>query len=431
MCYLACPAFVSAEDKVPEDYYRIYSKWTGTDFYHEYQDGEYRRYLVSADALQVFSCVTNGDSINVEYRQGTLQGKYGHLNEPEDFLKLEMPVNRLSIRPSWHLGEYRLSPQFTVGDGFGMKLNAELPGKASSKQVELGVMPQHAEVSYRIGAESGAIPFAWNVAQAGLKGSFGAYHSEMDIYGIYPGKGDSLLDNRLYGMGIATDTKRSLSGQYILGLSSFYGIAAARLNYRSEEYGRLDNFQLGYLALGAQKLGNSFESSFKLHACLTGSGADTYFDIWPFTFWDTFLASRTRLKKLHMYLISPEIAGTWKWGQTADKVQGSLGLSYSHLFHHEDVIHKNRIVILYPFFYGYETFRYDWHDEVDALVRIPLKLSYKIPSGSIGLSLVQVLPFRWSKLFADSGDSEPVEPDGDKAFKWGGLSGALQLNLSF
>lgn len=428
---MACPAFVFAQSGYPDGNSRIYSHWTATDFYHYYQDGGYQRYLVAATAVQGFSSITGNDSITVEYQRQTLAGKYGQLHEADDFISLEMPVSRLKIRPSWRLGDYQLSPQFSVGDGFGMNLHLAQPHKQRLQIMELGVQQQHAELSYQIGAESGAIPFAWNLVQAKLEGRLGAFQRRAELYGIFPGKGDSLFDNRIQGLAVTYDLQRQIKDNYLARLSSYYGITQARLNYREEEYGKLDKLQMAYLGLGVKRQGDSFDASLKLHTCLTGSGDDTYFDIWPFTYWDTFLASRTRLKKLQMYLISPEISSTWKWGQHPGKLHGSLGLSYNHLFHHEDVIHKNRIVILYPFFYGYETFRYDWHDELDAVVRIPLKLGYRLSQGSIELSLLQVLPFRWSQLFAGGGDSGPGEPDENKAFEWGGLSCALQLNLLF
>lgn len=429
---MACPTFVSAQSGYRDGYCRIYTERTGTDFYHYYQDGGYQRYLVSAAAIQGFTCITGKDSLTVEYQRSTLAGKYGQLHEPEDFIKLEMPVSRLKISPSWRLGDYQLSPQFSVGDGFGMNLHLDQAHKIGLLHLELGVQQHHAEVSYRIGREGGNIPFAWNLAQAGLKGRLGAYNRQAKLYGIFPGKGDSLFDNRIYGLAVAYDLQRQIKGNYLAKLISFYEITQARLNYREEEYGKLDNLQMAYLGLSMEKQGDSFDAELKLHTCLTGSGNDTYFDIWPFTYWDTFLASRTRLKKLQMYLISPELSGTWKWGkQSSNGWHGSLGMSYNHLFHHEDVIHKNRIVILYPFFYGYETFRYDWHDELDACVRIPLKLGYRLSKGNIELSLLQALPFRWSKLFARGGSSGPEEPDADKTWQWGGLSCVLQLNLLF
>lgn len=428
MCCLACPGFLSAGQFSR----RVYARSSTTDLYSYHLAGQYQRYLLYNSQLLGYSQAWGADSLAVELVQGGLIGRYDHLHAAEDRLELNHPLTRLRLISGRQMGERRLTAVFGLGEGLQLGGILNLGNDHALREVNLGLEQQRTEVNYQIGSEGGSIPFNWNYLQAGLESSLADMPLQLRVMGMVPAAGDSVFRNQIRGLGGTLSLSRRVGNDLDASLLAGGGWLAARLNFQGEEYGKLDNLRLGMLRLALDRSGTHLDTGIALSGALTGSDEDSYFDIWPFTFWDTFLASRTRLKRMQAQLLSPEAGVHYHWGDVAEPGwQGRVGVVYNHLLHHEDVIHKNRIVIVYPFFFGYETFHYDWHDEVDACISLPLEVAYNTAFGNVYLHARQLAPFKWSKVFSRHEPSAPAEPSAPKATEWGGLSLSLGCCFSF
>jgi len=428
VCCLACPGFLFA-GQISR---RVYARSNFTDLYSYHLAGQYQRYLVYNSNLWGFSQAGGRDSLAVEFVQGGLTGKYSHLHEAEDRLELKHPLTRLRLSSGRQLGNGKLTATFGLGEGLQLEGAFEPAKHHTWRALSLGLEQQRAEVSYQIGSEGGSIPFNWNYLHAGLEAELADMPLQLHLMGIVPAAGDSVFDNRVMGIGGSLGLSRKLGNELEASLQAAGGVLAARLSFKGEEYGKLDNLRMGMLRLALNKTGRHLEAGMAVNGALTGSDEDSYFDIWPFTFWDTFLASRTRIKRMRAQLMSPEAGISYHWGEDGKPGwQGRAGIVYNHLLHHEDVIHKNRIVIVYPFFFGYETFHYDWHNEVDACLSIPVSVAYNTSRGNVYLQARQIAPFRWSKLFKQHQEPSPAEPAAPKARQWGGLSLSLGACWTF
>ena len=427
MCCLAYPGFLSAVS-----HRQLYARSSFADLYHYHLSGQYQRYLIHNANLIGFSQSNEGDTLSVEYIRDGLWGAYSHLHEAEDEISLNYARERLKLSSTIDLGSWCAKPSLGFGDGMELGWEMKALRQQALHSASLYIQGQEADLDYRIGNEHGSIPFTWINAQGNIAGRILDTELKLTLRSIIPTSDDSLFSNRIKGFGSSLELQKELKPNLVASLYTAGGMLSARLNYRSEEYGKLDNLGFGMASINLSKAGRHLDAQLGLSGALTYSGDDTYFDIWPFTFWDTFLASRTRFKKLELQLLSPQAGLSYHWGKHRETGwQGEMGLIYNHLLHHEDVIHKNRIVVMYPFFFDYETFHYDWHDKVDACVRVPLSVCYNMPQGNLYLNVQQVAPFRWSKLFRHHAQTPSAPSTEPKSSQWGGLAIALGVCWAF
>ena len=130
-----------------------------------------------------------------------------------------------------------------------------------------------------------------------------------------------------------------------------YNNIAASLKYKGNEQSHIDNLHHNYYLISSQiDLNKKYKLSLGITGIKTRINTGSYLDIWPFTYWDIFLQSRTRLKKFDNSLHLPFTALNCLY--TLDKVKikskTSFELGYYHILFTDDIIFKERYTILYP-----------------------------------------------------------------------------------
>jgi len=157
----------------------------------------------------------------------------------------------------------------------------------------------------------------------------------------------------------------------------------------------------------------------------------SFFDVWPFSIWDIFLAKRYRLDEFETTL------DTWFVGATGRFENKPFLAEFSGRFEWWDgATHLDwleRVDILFPFFFRYERHHESWEIEADYAVQADAALWWRFGSrSSIRVSGRATIPFETSED-TDSGGGPggppkpgpPAPPASDSSH--GGLMGTVEL----
>jgi hypothetical protein len=293
--------------------------------------------------------------------------------------------------------------------------------------VQLSTKESSASLTYNIRSENGSIPFAWTTARTAFGVSSPRFDASIHAASISPVHCDSLFANNIRSNSIGAALSYRLQNHWQANMSTTYSDTDADLKYKDGHYGMIQNFRVLTVNSSLQKGFSHIDYRLDLDAYFAGIGSDSYLEIWPFTYLDIFLAHRTRIKQLGIQAVVPGFEATYKSASIQNQgFSWQCGVGYHHLFHREDVIIRNRRVVLYPFIFAYDTNEYNWQDDVNGYFHIPLQASYQLKHGTIELNIQQIAPLRWSNLFKQAPTpSEPTE--GETKSQWGGLSCKLSL----
>lgn len=401
------------------------STWRYTDVFRQDNPGEASGYLYALSSDTAWDIVYRGQRLSCGYHFSDLRGKLRRLASGAGSIGLEMPNSYLRLGYSVPLAQKSLHTQLDLGATPGLGLGLETP----SWQTFFSLHRQRAEINYDIGTDSGEIPFDWAKAELSFAPASTAHFPKINLSAIIPMDRDSLYENSLhiYQAGIAYDAP--ISDLFRTNLQANYLHASARLRYKKETYGKLD--QLNLLSTGAELIQENKHFSYHLgiNSYHSRLGEDSYFDIWPFSAWDAFLAHRTRIKRFDIDSISP-FAGI----DCQNQAENRSGLRYTlaaychHHFSAEDLLIRNRRVVLYPFLFSYEDLDFELTERIDAHLQLNAGLSYALRASSIKLDITQLAPIKWSKI--KDLDIHP-EPSAAKTRQWGGTAISLSLNFSF
>ena len=270
------------------------------------------------------------------------------------------------------------------------------------------------KLDYSVNGSDGRIPFRWYSMGINLAVSRGDEEAELTFQKIIPGKPQNSFDNRLHLETVLLGISKNLPFKLQLESNSFYQHSFFNLRYKEEQYGKLDNPHLLYSNL---RLTRKTDYGFGYH---TGSrmffstiNDDSYFDIWPFSFWDMFMASRTRLKKADITSFVPYISCSYakRMDNPNLPVQIKAALEYNQILHTGEIIVKQRRVILYPFFFTYDTYNYDFQKTIDGFFVIPCEITYHKWGCAAGLAFQQLIPINWNSATHQS-NTQPHPGEG-------------------
>jgi len=246
-----------------------------------------------------------------------------------------------------------------------------------------------------------------------------------------PVKRDSLFFNALYIYDANVKYERKLSEKMSIQMRGSMLHSSATLQYKGDKYGKLDRLFMLSPSLAMSYKTAHLEYSGGCNSYHTFIGDDSYFDIWPFSAWDAFLAHRTRIKRFHINSVSP-FAGIEYRSRDTDEpgLTFSCKMTYNHHFLDDDILIKNRRVVLYLFLFSYEDLHFDFSDDLDAHLELKPTIYYHFSDGSIALEITQLAPIKWSKL-TDWDAHAPSGPTGEKTNQWGGTQAQLSISVCF
>lgn len=362
-----------------------------------------------------------------EYRQQNLIGEISNLHNEDDRIDFDMPDSGLRIDCKIRKNNITYNPLLILGNDFGGGFACELESSGASWQGALSAKNHHAYLNYKVLSHSGEIPFHWVLAKAAAGYRRNTLVASLWAEKTLPYASDSLYSNRVFISRIGLTGEYGWNQSWIASASTAFTNAGAELRYRGEQYGKLDILRCLEFYSKVEKRTERLHYGFGVDAWLSGIGDDSYFDIWPFTAWDIFLAHRTRIKSFTIQAASPHLGALYSSKRETENGFGfSAGLSYHHLFHSEDILIRNRIVVMYPFFFTYENYRYDFHDDVNGYFKLPLRLGYRFSKTKISLEAQQLAPIKWSNIFKTDIIDPVPDPDSGRR-QWGGSS----IKLSF
>ncbi|MBN2828819.1 MAG: hypothetical protein JXR56_00700, partial [Candidatus Cloacimonetes bacterium] len=277
------------------------------------------------------------------------------------------------------------------------------------------------EIDYDVQSNRGLIPFRWLTSETQVEYQTFKRTMSLNAHFISPQKADGSFHNRCWSSSFNTLYHQQLSRKFDIGLEGDYSLMGADWRYNGEQYGKLDKVELfhatGWISYQPRSSltligGGKWFSS----RC----GDDSYLDIWPFSFMDVFLDSRTRLKKADIDALSPFLSATWKKGFRYGSLSGELKLTaeYNHLFQKQDIVIKQRYYIMFPFFLGYDTNEYDFSNEIDGYFVLPISTTLAWKEWTLSCKIQQVIPVKWKDI--DLQDSNPNQTSQNKTRDSGG-----------
>jgi hypothetical protein len=401
----------------------LYTDVNFSDIYHLNTEGEYNQYLYHYRFHTGWVSTTPNRVFIAEYQNEAIKGRYAYYPDLYNRISFNKSHERLYLSYKLLLDKVNINPYFFLGDNMGFGLSAHCTSGYSNYSIESNTSQHAASFAYQIEKEAGTIPFRWINNSIKLSASKQFLGTSLSVADISALPCDGAFTNNLDGLIVATNIDLSLPNNLSASLQASYIDIDAKLNYNSSQYGSIDNFRSLVVNSQLRKKYYNLDSDLGFSAFFSGIGSESYIDIWPFTYLDVFLAHRTRFKQLGIEAYSPSLSFTYYGSRK--QVQGlnySIGLNYNHVFHKEEIVVRNRKAVLYPFLFTYTTDTYNWQDDLDAIVRIPLQASYRHGRLFAELNINQMLPFKWSKVFSsDSGSSSEAEA-APRQWQWGGLN---------
>lgn len=424
------PLFLSAFS-APDANQELFSSFEYTDFFRQSSTEDANGFLYRYAFHNAWDVEYRIGLVSCQYNDLQLRGQLSKFTDRSGQIDFEMPQQFMRLKVAKEMGAYTLETQLDLGRDLGAGLGFGRQSPAGQWNASLFLNERRAELDYTVQNSKGYIPFYWLDAGALAEWEIESHAASLNLHATIPSDQDSLFFNALNVYSAEARSHHTLSEDWELKCRGDYLYASARLKYRGDQYGHLDG--LNMLSGGAELIRHRGRRacSIGLDTYHTWIGDDSYFDIWPFTAWDTFLAHRTRIKRLHLSLYSPFLGLSYQ--NKAPEEQGWRyrgQFSYHHHFQAEDILIRNRKVVLYPFLFSYEDVDFELLNKLDAHVELKMQFSYRYYCGGINLEIAQLAPIKWSRI-SDLDFEAPSDPEAGKRRQWGGTSVILSANLRF
>ncbi len=368
--------------------------------------------------------------LDISYRRNMLNGKIDNLAEMKDAVQFKYTEESTKISGLTKLGKSLVTVSVFAGYTPGLELSFQRQfGNFLCKGLA-SYLEDQANISYDVKNDDGAIPFNWS--KQTFEGNISTDKTKSGIRYTFwlPGAGIDQFDNRLYLQDMLIQNTFELTKTIQTSLSARYREFSGKLIYSEGIYSKIDNLQMMDFHFSIKKQSTHSVFTFGSDYYQTWSGSDSYFDIWPFTAWDMFLASRTRLKQLNIDCLVPEVCYEYSNLIRIGNVEISyrLGSEYHHIFHQEEIEIKNRVVVLYPFLFGYDTYHYQVKN-LDGYFVIPLKSDIYAGHFTITAKVTQMIPIHWKTAMQTPSSHEPSAAN--KKSEWGGTFYGLTISFPY
>lgn len=434
---IICPVLFAQDNIYP---YFIQNSQPDSESYHNidfrYSNLYRKRATNEPDGFADILSYKTGSSIQigkhyfyVSYTKDRFTARINALKNEADLLEFITQKEQLALSGKWQLPGHQITGSIFLSESPGLYLEQKNTGMTQFG-TGLGISMGSADVNYNVNGIDGNIPFNWYKLDANCFLRKAGNKINLRYSSTIPAKPENKFDNKLF----ANDFSLALT-QRINSKISFYGSANythnyAELFYDKTQYAKLDNLHSFYSNLSMtyrQKQELSYSLGCKTY--FSRIGDDSYIDIWPFTYWDMFMAHRTRIKAADINSILPYFSVSYdknvRLGNSHLKLNATL--EYDQLFHNADIIVKNRRVVLYPFLFAYDTDYYDLETDIDGFFVLPLQLSIQKWGVEAGIAFEQLIPVDWGYFTKSHPALEPS--DGKKTHESGGTDFRFYFSL--
>lgn len=409
----------------------IYSSLAYTDFYRVTSKSETEGYLYRYRFSTGWKHFFQNGELSCELNKANLVGRISRLDKADDRIDFSMPNTSLWVDYTRNFRDLTLANRLDFSKDMGANIQLKHLSDSSSKEIGFAAKMGRAKIDYCVGSDRGNIPFYWVKTGAELAYRTASMDMELQLSQSNPYQDDEQFYNKLFVNEVSGKTEYRFTNNLSSSIAVHALQADASFYYKGEQYAKLDNARFASVKMALAKQDGRFCYNGGIDSYLCRLDEDSYFDIWPFTAWDLFLAHRTRIKSFTVDAVSPYLGLSY---QTKERKSSGLWMgssfSYHHVFHNEDVILRNRRIVLYPFLFTYDTQHYNWKDDLDAYLNLELNAGYNHSRVSTSISVKQLVPIQWSKI-SDIQSLEPSSETGSRTRQWGGTTLVLNLSMQF
>lgn len=307
---------------------------------------------------------------------------------------------------------------------FGGELEGELKTDFGRFKLRSATEPWRMKLEVDVQEEFTSIPLDANIWSNRFSFRDGRTESSIGVSLIFPsGKENNFETNpEGYSISIADEYRYE---DFIFRSDFSHTVISAELYYMDSRYGKLDNLaiSIGGVSIGYD-IGYGFSASSGVIGAMSDVDDDSFIDATPFSFWDMFLASRTRLKKFYNRAALPFLSAKYDFEWQYKKLKGVLdiNLSYHHLFFESDIVYRERKSVLFPIATKYTTKEADLSTSIDGIGRISLKKELRFYDFVLQLSAHQIVPVDFGRLKSKTGTSS-------KKYEkmWGGTTATVNI----
>ncbi|KPK95924.1 hypothetical protein AMJ80_02855 [bacterium SM23_31] len=339
--------------------------------------------------------------------------------------------------PEYEFNVKKRNSKYQIGIGilYSIRLGGNLQVIIPIKGYNIGLASSYKlkkyKFAYNVQGFYGEIPFLYYFNNNSLSFTGSQFSFQTTYSSIIPTHKKGDYNNKIRGY-ISTN-KVIYTFKNVKNVFEYtHANIAANLNYKNEEYSYLDNVYYNhYIAYSQISMSEKFKLSIGVTGIKTRIKSESYFDIWPFTYWDVFLQSRTRLKKFNNSLHLPFIVMNYLYSLNKTKIKSdtSFELGYYHKFFTSDIIYKERYPVFYPIFFGYKTKTWDISPDIDGILRLKVDSSWQYKNYNLTILLSQLIPVDFSKLKYKRKAGQKVEVIAEK--KRGGTNVWISIGYSF
>jgi len=230
---------------------------------------------------------------------------------------------------------------------------------------------------------------------------------------IIPDKNHGDFNNQISGSLFDIKTAYNRWHNLPSNLEISYCHLEGNFKYQGEQYGKIDGLQfLNYKFNQTYTFFSNHSINLGVKGMYSWIKDDSYIDIWPFTFWDAFLCSRTRLKEFNNNIMLPYYSYTYALKQTFKHItfNSNFSMEYCHLLYYSNNVYKERYFVIYPILMSYHTKELDINANIDGVITLKTDTSMTYGKYMLHISLAQLLPFKTAYVtdFFETGSTDDI-----------------------
>jgi hypothetical protein len=357
----------------------------------------------------------------------------------KDISKSVEKINLYRIRHTLDLDvDYIYNNHLTVGSGLiisdrqGFKWGMKYDSGRWKSEFEGNIHYDGWQTDYIVDYNTDNFIFSYYALESKIKIRYSFLQCEFKYQKTFTADSERDITNSIDGDIYNLNTDLEIS-KYKFNAQAGYGFINAVMRFKGTEFARLDH-------LGFWKLKSEIEYQYNKNNYFavgidfweTYIGNNSYFDIWPFTYWDVVLASRTRLKQFEneFYLPYVNYNSVFKFSIFNLNQKLNSQITYQQIISNSDIVYKERYYVLYPLLTGYKTHYMPFNQEIDGIFLLGFNWILNIRTNlKLNLQSSQLIPINWSELFdiKEGVDINSSESTSRKIKEWGGnyLKGEL------
>jgi hypothetical protein len=399
------------------------SQVAGTDYY-DYVDvrrsnGE-RQYVYSRSRFYRSHSRLGEFGLSAEYRDRDTHLLLNNLDRVSDYFEYRHRTGEFSVKVSRGSKRENVYAALSYNGRVGGSFSLSRPLGKGALSASTAIESHDSRFSYDVHGATGSIPIAFHLLKAEMDFRVSKTKLHLSYRRLLPDRSDGPFYTKIKGHVVGLDLSRQLGWGSTLHAAARYGGIRAQLTYGGEAYGHLDDLRgFAYLAENEVLIGSAHRLALGVVGLSTWVGDGSYFDIWPFTYWDAFMARRTRLDEFDLDIFMPFTAYRYTYERRVGGFELTIrpGLAYYHFVFESDIDYRERYFVLYPFIMDYRPETLDVGSAMDGIVRLALRSRTRYGKLIADLTVSQLIPvdFARSGIAAggsDSASSVPIKEEG-------------------